>query len=106
MTCFALLSLCLPLAACPTQDKEPAERPGFLSFEEGDPELERGLRTRLPGLDDGFIFIAPLNGTQTHLVDRAGEIRHTWQHANSPASGSYLMAVSYTHLTLPTILLV
>ena len=91
MICLASLALLTPFSVALPQDAPAEKRPGFLSFEEGDPERKRGLQMRAAGIDDGFVLIAPLNGTQTHLIDRGGNVRHVWQHESSPASGSYLM---------------
>lgn len=87
------LALCAgPALVSLPQDADQPQRPGFLSHAEGDPDRTRGLQTSREGIEPGYVFIAPLNGTQTHLIDRAGEVRHTWQHDSSPASGSYLLA--------------
>ncbi len=91
MTMLALALICAPISAPCLQEPEADKRPGFLSFEEGDPDRKRGLQGGLEGAEPGYVFIAPLNGTATHLVDRSGTVRHTWEHESSPASGSYLL---------------
>ena len=68
-----------------------------LSKQEFLDELNRNLKDH-PGYEDWMQFVSPPEGVETDTVEgfeRAGpEPRHS------------LYAVSYTHLTLPTILLV
>lgn len=81
----------LLIATAPAQKEQPPTRPGFLSYEEGDPELERGLRLHEEGASGGFILIAPLNAEATYLLDREGEVVHSWPTDSSPGGGTYLL---------------
>ncbi|MFT7677992.1 MAG: hypothetical protein ACI8QC_001978 [Planctomycetota bacterium] len=79
------------MATAAVQDEAAPERPGFLSYEEGDPELVRGLRQHKEGASDGYILMAPLNAETTYLLDREGEVVHSWPTDSSPGGGTYLL---------------
>lgn len=91
MRLLSLLPWMFLIASAPAQGGEPSQRPGFLSYEEGDPDLERGLRLNGEGASAGFILIAPLNAETTYLLDREGEVVHSWPTDSSPAGGTYLL---------------
>lgn len=41
--------------------------------------------------DDGYILIAPINSTETYLIDRDGQIVHTWSGTSRPGNSVYLL---------------
>jgi hypothetical protein len=48
-------------------------------------------RSALPQASPGHRLFGPLNGTDTHLVDVAGTIVHTWPSTYLPGAGVYLL---------------
>jgi hypothetical protein len=88
----ALSAGLLLVAPALAQDGAPPARPGFISHEEGDPALTRGIKVNAEGATDGYLLLAPLNSTRTYLVDMDGTVKHTWEHDSSPGGGNYLLA--------------
>ena len=54
-------------------------------------EKDRGLALGGSGASPGLTLVMPLNSTSIHLVDEAGEVRHTWETDFAPGGWAYLM---------------
>ena len=68
-------------------------------------ELEKILYEALPALDHGFVRVVDYMGDDTSIVQsaRVSYGKGTKQVSTDSGLIKYLMPVSYTHLTLPTI---
>ncbi len=78
-----MLSLFLAIAQDKPVDK-PVDKPA-----EKSPE---GVQVRTEAALAGYTLIAPLNSSRVHLVDLAGEVRHTWKVQGRPGGAVYLEA--------------
>jgi hypothetical protein len=47
---------------------------------------ERGMKLSTAGAADGFVLFSPIRSRKTFLIDRAGEIRHSWDSPHPPLS--------------------
>ncbi len=54
-------------------------------------EKDRGLALAGSGATPGLTLVMPLNSTNIHLVDEAGEVQHTWETDFAPGGWAYLM---------------
>ncbi len=54
-------------------------------------EEARGLRINEDGAFEGYTLFGPLTSTAVYLVDRNGEVVHTWQASHPPGGGLYLL---------------
>ena len=80
--------------AAPAADEEPEppDLSGLMSAREHEHlEGERGLLLAEAGAMEGATLLMPLNSTQVHLLDLAGEPVHTWETGLAPGGWSYLM---------------
>lgn len=70
-------------------DSHPQGEPDELQLA-GIDEL-RGLRSNTPGLLPGYVLFTPLISDTTYLINRGGQVVHTWQTGFAPSS-EYLLA--------------
>ncbi|MEM9380712.1 MAG: aryl-sulfate sulfotransferase [Planctomycetota bacterium] len=86
-TAWMLLSIALGSPA-PAQSGPPPSGPGQEAAQ--NPE-QRGLHVRTDAAHDGLTLVAPLRSLDTHLVDAAGEVVHTWASEHPPGNAAYLL---------------
>lgn len=52
---------------------------------------KRGLLRQESGVTAGYVLYAPLRSTKTYLIDRAGQVVHTWNDEASPGHAVHLL---------------
>jgi len=92
---LVMLLCVLPLAHAQDDTPEPPkpEPPPFrmMSEKEGNPDMDKGVVVNIEGSFAGYSLFAPLNSTKVHVIDMGGQLVHTWETANSPGGGHYLL---------------
>ncbi|HEX6886117.1 MAG TPA: aryl-sulfate sulfotransferase [Planctomycetota bacterium] len=76
--------LAVPLASLPIHASLPIQETPAA------PAVERGLRLDTPEATPGFVLFAPLRSRSTFLVDRRGEVVHTWP-SEHPGLAVYML---------------
>ena len=79
----------------------PAEEPAIEAIETDEGEVAdaspangaeavpRGLRTKTPAAEDGYVYFAPLLSDTTYLINMDGQVVHTWKSDYAPSAWVY-----------------
>ncbi len=79
--CFLLL-----LASCGGSLPEPETESSSEAPSSTTDDEPRGIRVNEPGASSGYVLFTPLTTTSTYLIDRDGQVVHTWKSDLAPGT--------------------